>query len=381
MTVESSARGAPHAPPKLEALAPLHDLTVRSIRARAVDVRLKQPAVTAAGTFPTFPVVLIDLQADEGVKGSVYIFAYHQFAVKPLVLLIEGLGELICGRRLRPRDVEALLQRRLLLLGAQGLAGIALGGLDMAVWDAAARAANLPLAVLLGADPRPIRAYGTLKTMTPDGAARDAVNAVAKGFAGVKVKIGGTSVAEDVAVIEAIRREVGPRVAIMADYNQVLSVPDAIARGRVLDQYDLAWIEEPTRAYDFEGHAAIARAVRTPICIGETWNGVPDAARSIAAAASDFIMPSIARIGGVTGWLRTAALAETHGIPLCGHAFPEPSLHLLATSPMAQWLEYADMVETILLEPMQLRDGCATAPARPGFGLEWDEKAVQNMLT
>jgi len=215
MTVESSARGAPHAPPKLEALAPLHDLTVRSIRARAVDVRLKQPAVTAAGTFPTFPVVLIDLQADEGVKGSVYIFAYHQFAVKPLVLLIEGLGELICGRRLRPRDVEALLQRRLLLLGAQGLAGIALGGLDMAVWDAAARAANLPLAVLLGADPRPIRAYGTLKTMTPDGAARDAVNAVAKGFAGVKVKIGGTSVAEDVAVIEAIRREVGPRMAIM----------------------------------------------------------------------------------------------------------------------------------------------------------------------
>jgi mandelate racemase len=360
--------------------APLHALTIRSIRARAVDVQLKQPAVTAAGTFPTFPVILIDLQTDEGVRGSVYIFAYHPFAVKPLVGLVEGLGEMVCGQKLRPRDVEALLQRRLLLLGAQGLAGMALGGIDMAAWDAAARAADLPLAVLLGAEPRPIRAYGTLKTMTPDGAARDAANAIAKGFAGVKVKIGGASVADDVAVIEAIRREVGPRVAIMVDYNQVLSVPEAIARGRVLDEHDLAWIEEPTRAYDFEGHAEIARDVCTPICIGETWNGVPDAARSIAAAASDFAMPSVARIGGVTGWLRAAALAETHGIPLCGHAFPEPSLHLLATSPASQWMEYADMVETILQEPMQLNDGCATAPARPGFGLEWDEKAVQSML-
>ena len=360
--------------------APMHALTIRSVRARGVDVRLRQPAVTAAGTFPTFPVVLIELQAEEGVKGTVYIFAYDRFVMKPLVMLVEGLGELICGQRLRPLDVEGFLQRRLRLLGAQGVAGFALGGLDMAVWDAAARAANVPLAVLLGAEPCPIPAYGTLKTMTPSGAARDAANAVEKGFSGVKVKIGGASVAEDVAVIEAIRREVGPKVAIMADYNQVLSVPEAIARGRVLDQHDLAWIEEPTRAHDFEGHAQIAREVRTPISIGETWNGVPDAARSIASRASDYIMPDAMRIGGVTGWLRTAALAEAHAIPLSGHALPELSVHLLAATPTAHWLEYADMVETILREPMQLRDGCATAPQRPGFGLEWDEKAVRAML-
>ena len=359
---------------------PMHALTIRRVRARGVDVRLKQPAVTAAGTFTTFPLVLIDLHTEEGVRGSVYIFAYHQFVMKPLVLLVEGLGELICGQRLRPLDVETLLQRRLRLLGAQGLAGMALGGLDMAVWDAAARAADLPLAVMLGAEPRPIPAYGTLKTMTPDGAARDAANAVAQGFSGVKVKIGGESVAEDVAVVEAIRREVGAQVKIMADYNQVLSVPEAIARGRVLDEYDLAWIEEPTLAHDFEGHAEIARAVHTPISIGETWNGVPDAARSIASRASDFIMPDAMRIGGVTGWLRVAALAETHGIPLSGHALPELSVHLLAATPTAHWLEYTDMAETILQEPMPVSDGCVIAPQRPGFGLDWDEKAVQTML-
>jgi mandelate racemase len=357
-----------------------HALTIRAVRARAVDVRLKHPAVTAAGIFPTFPVVLIDLETEEGVTGAVYIFAYDRFAVKPLVLLVEGLGELVCGQRLRPLDIEAFLQRRLRLLGAQGLAGMALGGLDMAVWDAAARAADVPLAVLLGAEPRPIRAYGTLKNMTPDGAARDAAQAAAQGFAGVKVKIGGPSVADDVAVIEAIRRAIGPQLAIMADYNQVLSVPEAIARGRVLDGYGLTWIEEPTRAYDFEGHAAIARDVATPISIGETWHGVPDAAKSMAAGASDYVMPDAMRVGGVTGWLRTAALADAYGIPLSGHALPELSVHLLAATPTAHWLEYADIVESILQEPLQIRDGCAIAPDRPGFGLQWDERAVKRML-
>ena len=96
--------------------------------------------------------------------------------------------------------------------------------------------------------------------------------------------------------------------------------------------------------------------------------------------ASDFIMPNVMRIGGVTGWLRTAALAEAHGIPLSGHALPELCVHLLAATPTAHWLEYVDIVETILQEPMQLRDGCAIAPQQPGFGLEWDEKAVHAML-
>lgn len=361
-------------------MAPVPALTIRTVRARAVDVLLKQPAVTAAGTFSTFPEVLIDLETEEGVKGSVYIFAYERFAMKPLVMLVESLGELIIGHKLHPLDVELLLQRRLRLVGAQGLLGMALGGIDMAVWDAAARAANLPMAVLLGAKPRPIPAYGTLKNMTADGAARDAANAVAQGFSGVKVKVGGAGVADDVRVIEAIRREVGPNIAIMVDYNQVLSVPEAIARGRVLDDHNLTWIEEPTRSYDFEGHAQIAREVRTPISIGENWNGVPDATKSIMSRASDFIMPDAMKIGGVTGWLRTAALAEAHGIPLSGHALPELSLHLLAATPTAHWLEYADMVESILQEPMQLRDGCAVVPERAGFGLEWDEKRVKTML-
>lgn len=367
-------------PPAPGAVAPGLRLTMRNVRARAVDVRIKQPAVTAAGTFASFPVVLIDAETGEGVVGRSYVFAYERFALKPLVLLLEAMGSLLQGQALHPLAVESFLQRRMRLLGAQGLVGMALGGIDMAMWDAAARAAEVPLAVLLGARPHPVPAYGTLKNMSAEGAARDAVAAVAHGFSGVKVKIGGGTIEADVAVIEAIRREVGKHIAIMVDYNQVLSVPEAIARGRVLDAYGLAWIEEPTLAHDFEGHAEIARQVATPISTGESWNGVPDAMKSLACRASDFIMPDAMRIGGVTGWLRTAALAEAHGVPLSGHALPELSVHLLAATPTAHWLEYADIVEAILQEPLALRDGCAVLPDRPGFGLEWDERAVSAML-
>jgi mandelate racemase len=353
--------------------------TIRGVRARAVDVLLKQPAITAAGIFPTFPVVLIDVATEEGVRGSSYIFAYDRLALKPLVHLVETLGKLLEKMPLHPLDLEAFLQRKLRLLGATGLAGMALGGIDMALWDGCARAANLPLAVLLGAAPRPIRAYATLKNMTPEGAGRDAAQAAEKGYVGVKVKVGG-SLQQDIAVIEAIRREAGPEVAIMVDYNQVLSVPEAIARGLELDGYGLAWIEEPTRAHDFEGHAAIAREVATPISIGETWNGIPDAMRSLSCQASDYIMPDAMRIGGVTSWLRAAALADAYGVPLSGHALPELSVHLLAATPTAHWLEYADIVESILEQPLALHEGHMTAPDRPGFGLEWNEAAVASML-
>lgn len=357
---------------------PATGLTVRGVRVRPVDVQLKQPAVTAAGTFGTFPVILIDLLTQEGITGSSYIFAYHRFALKPLVSLVESLAEMLQGQALNPGNLEELLQGRLRLIGAQGLAGMALGGLDMAAWDALARSVGLPLCELLGSRPRPVRAYATLKNMTPDGAARDACRAATAGYAGVKVKAG-TSLAQDRAVIEAIRREIGDSMALMVDYNQMLSIPEAIARGNALAEYQLEWIEEPTHAWDFEGHAEIARHVTTPISIGETWHGVPDAARSMACKASDYVMPDAMRIGGVTGWMRVAALAQAQGVPLSGHALPELSVHLLAATPTAHWLEYADIVEAILQEPLQVRDGCMVAPTHPGFGLVWDERAVERM--
>ena len=162
----------------------------------------------------------------------------------------------------------------------------------------------------------------------------------------------------------------------MSDYNQCLSVPEALQRSRALDDEDLVWIEEPTLADDHAGHAEIARQTATPIQLGENFWGPRDMARSLASGASDYVMPDAARIGGVSGWLRAAALAEAAGRPMSSHLLPEVSVHLLTVTPTCHWLEYVDWANPILRQPVEIRDGHAQPLDGPGTGLVWDEGAV-----
>lgn len=164
----------------------------------------------------------------------------------------------------------------------------------------------------------------------------------------------------------------------MSDYNQSLSVAEASRRAAALEDEGLYWIEEPTRADDYSGHARIRRDAKTPIQIGENWWGPHDAAKSIEVGASDYVMPDAMKIGGVTGWLRTAALAEAAGIALSSHLFPEISAHLLAVSPTRHWLEYVDWANPILEKPLEIEDGHASTPDGEGIGVSWDEEAVRH---
>jgi mandelate racemase len=149
---------------------------------------------------------------------------------------------------------------------------------------------------------------------------------------------------------------------------------------QALDDEGLAWIEEPTLADDFAGHARITGRARTPIQMGENWWGPHEMAAGLAAGASDLGMPDAMKIGGVTGWQRAAALADAAGLPISSHLFPEVSVHLLAASPTAHWLEYVDWAAPILQQPLVIGNGCATAPDTPGSGVAWDEAAVAHHL-
>jgi mandelate racemase len=163
----------------------------------------------------------------------------------------------------------------------------------------------------------------------------------------------------------------------MSDYNQSLSVAEAGRRAAALEDEGLYWIEEPTRADDYAGHAQIRLDTKTPVQIGENWWGPHDAAKSIEAGASDYVMPDAMKIGGVTGWLRTAALAGAAGIPLSSHLFPEISAHLLAVSATRHWLEYVDWAAPILEKQLEIEDGYATIPDASGIGISWEVEAVQ----
>jgi mandelate racemase len=355
-------------------------LTVHSLRARAVDVALARPLTTSSGTIPSAPLVLIDLLTNEGITGRSYIFTYTSIALKPTAQLIAHLGSAIEGEDVAPLVIEQKLQQLFRLLGPQGLVGMALSAIDMAAWDALAQANDLPLVKFLGGEARPIPAYASLGMGSAQSLAREAEEMVEQGFRAIKFKVGFPEVRTDLEVIRAVRSAVGKEIALMVDYNQYLSVSEALQRLRLLDKEELAWIEEPTRADDYAGHAQISCEARTPIQLGENWWGLHDMTKSVTARASDLVMPDVMKIGGVTGWQRAAALAASAGLLLSSHTFPEFSAHLLAVSPTAHWLEYLDLARTVLKEPVVVNKGYVIPSSRPGAGLIWREEMVQRYL-
>ena len=353
-------------------------LRVRDVQARVVDAPLATPVRTASGSVTQALLVLIDLRTDEGVSGRAYLFAYQALALRPLRDLVGGLGETIKGHPVAPVDLDRAMRARFTLFGgARGLQGIAVAGIDMAAWDALAVSAGLPLAKLLGGAPRPIPAYNSLGMIPADEASDEAAKTVAAGFRGLKIKIGWPSLAQDLAVVRAARRVLADDVALMVDFNQSLTVAEAIRRGRALDGEGVAWIEEPVRADDLRGAADVAAALATPIQIGENFSGPFDMAEALRLGAADLVMPDVQQIGGVTGWLRAAALAQAAGVPCSSHLFIEASAHLLAVTPTCHWIEYLDVATPVLAEPIRPVDGMLTAPTRPGLGLAWDEAAVR----
>ena len=343
---------------------------IRSVRARPVLVPMT-PHRTASGTVAESPLVLTDILTSDGITGHSITFTYTAAAVKPTADLIENIAPLITGDPLAPAATAEKLARRFRLLGTQGLVGMALAGIDMALWDALARTHNGSLLALVGGTPKPIRAYGAIGYDGPAASAACAEAWARRGFTGVKAKIGYPTVAEDLEVIRAIRSAAGDAVAIMVDYNQSLTPAEAIERLRPLDDIGLTWIEEPTLAHDFQGHARIAREIRTPIQCGENWWGVLDMRHAIEAGASDYMMPEVMKIGGITGWMQAVALAAAHGIRVSNHLWPEVSAQLLCAAPTGHWLEYADWWNPVVKEPLRVENGFAHVEGVIGAGVEW----------
>jgi mandelate racemase len=122
--------------------------------------------------------------------------------------------------------------------------------------------------------------------------------------------------------------------------------------------------------------AAIADALELPLQIGENFNGPQDLLRAIDARACDLVMPDLARIGGVSGWMQAAGVAAARGTPMSSHLMPEMSAHLLAATPTCHWLEYVDWADVLLQEPLRIENGFAVVSDRPGSGMVWDDEAV-----
>jgi mandelate racemase len=248
----------------------------------------------------------------------------------------------------------------------------------MALWDALAIAAGTPLTCLLGGAPRPVRAYNScgLGLMSPQAAADEAEALLEGGMQAVKLRLGHATLAEDLVVTRAVRSRLPDAVSVLVDYNQALTRVEALARGRALQSEGVSWLEEPIRHDDLAGNAQIARSIDLPLQLGENFDGPKDLLRALQAGACDLVMPDVARIGGVSGWMQAAGVAEAHGVPMSSHLMPEVSAHLLAATPTCHWLEYVDWTDAIAAEPVKIEDGHWPIANRPGTGLAWDPAAV-----
>ncbi len=356
-------------------------LTIRAVRTTPILVPMKFALGTSAARVTEAPLLLIDLETEEGVTGRTYLFSYRLAGARAIALLLEDAVVLIKGEKLRPAEIAAKLARSFTLLGVTGTVRMALSGLDAAMWDALARAARKPLASMLGHEPRPVRAYNScgLGLMAPSALADEAQRLTEGGFKAVKLRLGYPALAEDLTALKAVRERIGTGIEIMVDYNQMLTLDDAMRRASALASAGVMWLEEPIRHDDLEGNARIAAASGIPLQLGENFNGVEAMAAALRARACQFVMPDLARIGGVTGWMNAAGLAAAQKIPMSSHLFPEVSAHLLAATPTADWLEYVDWADAFVQEPLKIVDGMAIVPARPGSGLEWDVQSVQRL--
>jgi len=263
-------------------------------------------------------------------------------------------------------------------VGRSGLATQAIAAFDIALWDMKAKRAGLPLAKLLGAHRDTVQCYNTSGgyLSTPiEQVLENVSHSLEKGIGGIKIKVGQPDPMVDLKRVQAVRKHLGENVPLMVDANQQWDRPTASRFGRILEQFNLTWIEEPLDAYDAEGHAALAAQLDTPVASGEMLTSVAEHHELIRLNAVDFIQPDAPRVGGITPFLKIMSLADQKGMRMAPHFAMEIHLHLSAAYAREPWVEHFEWLEPMFNERLQIKDGRMIVPNRPGLGFSLSEQA------
>ncbi len=359
-------------------------MKITRLRTEIVHLPLRMPIVSALGELRSADSVLVFLETDAGLIGEGLLMAINGARLAVLAEMVRSLEPLVLG--LDPTlDGSFRLRawRELNFFGTQGASAMGIAGIDMALWDLRAKEAGLNVARLLGACRMSVPAYasgGLWLSASIDALQREAASFLKQGFRAMKMRLGKPAEDEDVARVRAVREAVGPAVRLMADANQQMTVAQAIRLGRRLEEFGLAWFEEPVRYDDHEGEAAIAAALDTPLASGESEYTSRGMLRMLEARSADILMPDLQRMGGPAEFLKAGHLAEAYGVPVSSHLYSEMSLPLLAALPNALILEHMPWFEDLYDARITLdSNGHATLPDRPGWGFSFDPAAVRRL--
>ena len=353
---------------------------VTTISVVTVNLPLRRPIVSAVGHYDKWPFIITEITLDSGVVGNSYICPYLVNYTQPIEFIIRELFGLIKNKPLAPADFYEIGLHQISLLGRSGIAMYALAALDIAMCDASAKDADLPLCEHLGGDLADVKAYnsGGLWLLPPEKLAKQAEELRHEGnFSALKIRLGRDNLDTDLQAIDAVRGQMSKEGHLLCDFNQVLTFNAAIPRLKAIDQEGLYWFEEPIPYYELQNYAELRRVISTPLILGENFHGVDHAAQALEIGSGDAIMPDLMRIGGVSGWMKTAALAEAYKKLVSSHLYHEVSAHLMRVTPTADYLEWMNWSDPLFKEPYQVKDGYLKIPERPGVGLELNRDIIE----
>lgn len=353
---------------------------ITRVEALMVDLKPKVKRTDAIQSFVSQETPIIRIYDTDGAVGTGYSYTIGTGGPSIMELIRRTLGPALIGRD--AMEIEAIWRDLFFLTHATtvgAITSLALAAIDTALWDLKCRRMGEPLHRMAGGAQSRVPLYTTEGGwLHIDTAAlvEDALQAKAKGFGGSKIKVGRPHVSEDVARLQAVREAVGPAFEIMTDANQRFTVDEAIRRARCLTPLDIAWFEEPLTADDISGHLRLSQSTTIPIAVGESLYSHLHFREYLERGACSIVQVDVARIGGITPWLKVAHLAECFNAPVCPHFLMELHVALCAAVPNARWLEYIPQIDSLTTESMKIENGHAIASDQPGLGIAWDFDAI-----
>jgi L-alanine-DL-glutamate epimerase-like enolase superfamily enzyme len=354
---------------------------IQRVEILQVDLVPKVVRTDAIQSFSAQETPIVRVTCDDGAQGTGYAYTIGTGGSSVVALLRDHLAPKLVGRD--PARIEAIWRDLFFHTHATAVGAItslALAAIDTALWDLAARRANLPLWKLAGGARAAVPCYttegGWLQLPTAE-LVEQALAAKAAGFLGAKIKVGKPHLSEDFARLMAVREAVGDGFEVMTDANQGFNLPEAMRRARAFAPVGLAWLEEPLPAEDLGSHVELARMAPMPIAVGESIYSLQHFREYLERDACSIVQVDCARIGGITPWLKVAHLAESFGVPVCPHFLMELHVSLAAAVPNSAWVEHIPQLDDITTSRMTVRDGHAVPPDTPGLGIEWDFAAIE----
>ncbi len=354
---------------------------ITRIEAWMLDLKPRVKRTDAIQSFVSQETPMVRITDADGATGIGYSYTIGTGGPSVMALLERTLLPAILGRE--AGEVERIWRDLLFLTHATtvgAITALALAAIDTALWDLRCKKASLPLHVMAGGAQDSVPMYtteGGWLHLEPQALVDDALRAKADGFRGAKIKVGRPHVREDVARLAAVRLALGDTFEIMTDANQAFQVDEAIRRARHYEPLDIAWFEEPLTADDLSGHERLSASTTIPIAVGESLYSPLHFREYLQRNACSVVQVDVARIGGITPWLKVAHLAETFNIPVCPHFLMELHVALCCAVPTARWVEYIPQLDTLTTLPMAHRDGRAFPSQEPGLGIAWDMAALK----